>query len=544
MVGKRVTHEKSRAEGHEASIRDMPTMALYGVTRQMSTEERKRFLFWALLSFFVAIVPLSRPQAVVSQTASEPLKPRQEPLGRYWPQNIILVHGYLDSRVYPDAGSHVGNESDFWYWKGVWSNSKYAPDWHDGALTRYGGDEDLISYARIAGIEPPRIIAANWDGKSKIEDSVGALTKILDKYCKIQSCDLVGHSTGDVLIGYALDKNQQAATHWKINAVFVAGGAGNGTERAKGSVFFGSKDPVVRQLFPEEARKLYNHNMRGVYQEVPNFRIVGYGTYKDLENRSYIPGYGVTVGIDYPSSDLLYPDGETDGLVPISSQGGLSQTYSVWRSCPALRRCDGVLVDRFNGATLRSDKIPPPRIGLYEGYWILPFINANHSDEIGYIPRMIFNAKGGAGLKIEAKIGSEWREYANTDEVGPDVGRLTGLSVRVTNQEPRRGKFGLMYHLKSPRNLQYRGGSDGTRVEAPNLDRGISSIEFFLNGEDAWRYIVRYQCEFELNSTQREWGPEITTDDNKACYKLNNDNSHAVITRVQVRVDARIEAKK
>jgi hypothetical protein len=310
-----------------------------------------------------------------------------------WPNTIILVHGYGDSRltVGAKAQANAGQEDNFWYWQGTYS---------DGEET-YNVPQDLINAAGRAGAQV-QIKAANWDGRSQIQTSVEFLIELLDKYCTgSNTCDLVGHSTGDALIGYALDKFQ-AQKRWNINTVFVAGGAGGGTEAADWSVAFSNTDPVVSQLICTTMRALYNHNMYGLYANVPNIRFVGAGTKTDNVNQSINPVTGK------PQSFIPYNQGAwlcrgySDGLVPFHSQGGVSN----YVGNIAVQAYDAYCTEKHTGiflscGQLNSGNAPAQRwngpnnyvnVPLFNGFYIALIDTAreyNHTDEVGRLAQWI-----------------------------------------------------------------------------------------------------------------------------------------------------------
>ena len=173
---------------------------------------------------------------------------------------------------------------------------------------------------------------------------------------------------------------------WNIRTVFVAGGAGGGTEAASWPDprnIYRSSDPVVRQLQPVNTRALYNHNMSGHYSGVRNIRFVGAGLAYDSVNS--IP-YNVLASVIR---------GYSDGMVPFHSQGGVSQlegsiinqaydAYCVTKHTGAAYSCGQL--DLGTGAATRwtyTGYVPVP---LFAGYKIQMIDDArkyNHSDEVG-----------------------------------------------------------------------------------------------------------------------------------------------------------------
>jgi len=313
---------------------------------------------------------------------SESEKPTMPPTKK-WPNTIILVHGYASPAIQGPAQNGKGNEDDFWYWQGRYSDN----------VESYNLPEELRQAAKKAG-EDLTIKAANWDGKSRLEESAPYLIDVLNRHCTgLNTCDLIGHSTGDAPIGYVLDKFQDQRS-WNIRHVFVAGGAGGGTEAADWPDPrnpFLSKDPVVLQLVPSVMRALYNHNMRGHYKDVPNIRFVGAGTKYDKANR-----------LDYPSASWVIR-GQSDGLVPFHSQGGVSEhvgSYinqafdayciashtSIPYSCGQLNLGDSP-AKRWN-YLFYSD------VKLFDGFRIQMIDNGklyNHTDEVGRLAQWIID---------------------------------------------------------------------------------------------------------------------------------------------------------
>ncbi|BAY26635.1 glycosyl hydrolase, BNR repeat protein [Calothrix sp. NIES-2100] len=309
------------------------------------------------------------------------------PQTKKWPSTIILVHGYADSRrpVGDNANKNKGQEDNFWYWQGMYSDKTES----------YDVPNALINAAKADG-EQVTIKAANWDGRSTIENSVHYLIDVLDRYCTgSNTCDLVGHSTGDAIIGYVLDKFQE--THqWNVRTVFVAGGAGGGTEVSDWPDprnFFSNGDPVVKQLVPKTMRELYNHNMRGYYANVPNIRFVGAGTKRDEANN-----------ITY-SFFASFVRGQSDGLVPFHSQGGVSEmeydlvnqaydAYCIKKHTGLVYSCGQLnlypqLAERWTYQKYQE-------ISLFHGFNIQMIDDGkfyNHSDEVGRLAEWIIRYK-------------------------------------------------------------------------------------------------------------------------------------------------------
>ncbi len=131
--------------------------------------------------------------------------------------------------------------------------------------------------------------SVNWDGDNNVANQNYRVRDALDCYCTGQNwCYVAGHSTGDLMIGYAMSlyggttrsiKNATPAsngtcgnaagggtqTGWNIKFVNVAAGAGGGSELADvGS--WATSDPITQDLKTATARAMFNHNeTRGVW---------------------------------------------------------------------------------------------------------------------------------------------------------------------------------------------------------------------------------------------------------------------------------------
>lgn len=301
-----------------------------------------------------------------------------------WPNTIVLVHGYAASaNAKANAAKGAGRVDDFWYWTGTYSDGKET----------YNVPQDL-SNAAARDEAQVLIVAANWDGVTKIETSVEYLVNVLDRYCTgSNTCELVGHSTGDALIGYALDKFQ-AQKSWNIRTVFVAGGAGGGTEAASWASYF--TDPnseLIQELRPVNIRNLYNHNMWGKYAVVPNIRFVGAGTKYDSVN-----------DISYSEGALLCR-GQSDGLVPFHSQGGVSEYIGDYYN----QAYDAYCIECHTGGVYSCGQLnlgdSPAKRWTYEKYEDVPVFAGfrvqmidkdllyNHSDEVGRLAEWIIRYK-------------------------------------------------------------------------------------------------------------------------------------------------------
>jgi hypothetical protein len=308
--------------------------------------------------------------------------------GRIYPNNYLLVHGYATPASQStaaggiDPATHTSREDNFWYWK-----AKYS----DG-ITSYDVPAKLQEEAAEVG-ETVGVYAANWDGRSKIADSVIYLENSLDAHCSLasgQSCALIGHSTGDAIIGYVLDKHRNdlpTGLPWNIAGVYVAGGAGGGTEIAYSAEIF-VDDPVLRELTPTTMRGLYNHDMPA---GIANVRFVGSGWRRDLQNNTPYPEM---------STYLWLFSGESDGLVPFHSQAGVKPYDSAWYTAGPNSYC--VKRDAFGKCgEIRTGTRDAERwrwevqIGwswlsapLFAGFTVA-FIDSdrryNHSDEVGQL---------------------------------------------------------------------------------------------------------------------------------------------------------------
>lgn len=185
------------------------------------------------------------------------------------------------------------------------------------------GDYDDFSYwgapDQPAGVHKR---AVNWDGRSHIAESNGAIRRALDCFCTGPNvCYLAGHSAGDAQIGYALDLYGQSQrqvkdgipnstgecgstgetqTGWNILWVEVAGGAAGGTELADLG-YWAVSDPLTGDLRTSRARTLYDHNNT---QGVAYYMVVGA---KGTLYASVLPG-------------------QDDEVIAYHSAGGLSET--------------------------------------------------------------------------------------------------------------------------------------------------------------------------------------------------------------------------
>lgn len=179
--------------------------------------------------------------------------------------------------------------------------------------------------------------AINWDGQSSISSTNGGIRNALDCYCTGSNwCNIAVHSAGDMQIGYALaqygtsTRNKKNATPdgngvcgnsggtqvgWNIDRVYVASGAGGGSELANvGQVFTGKA--IDTDLKTANARVLYNHNVTA-----------GVWFYR----------YAGAKGTLY--SGIL--SGQDDEAVGYHSTGGVSTTGSFCN--PGDLFCDGTL---------------------------------------------------------------------------------------------------------------------------------------------------------------------------------------------------------
>ncbi|WP_119152915.1 hypothetical protein [Caldimonas tepidiphila] len=146
----------------------------------------------------------------------------------------------------------IGNYADFTYWGPATAN---------------------------AGVNKRSV---NWDGYNRISTQDHRLRNALDCFCTGPNwCYLAVHSAGNLMIGYVLDlyggsqrykKNPvprsdgqctnsdgTTQTGWNIKWVYVAGGAGGGSELANNGSWTTS-EPLVSDLKTTTARALYNHN--------------------------------------------------------------------------------------------------------------------------------------------------------------------------------------------------------------------------------------------------------------------------------------------
>jgi hypothetical protein len=125
--------------------------------------------------------------------------------------------------------------------------------------------------------------AVNWDGYNNVANQNYRVRDALDCFCTGPNwCYVAAHSTGDLMIGYALAlyggttrnvKNPVPAangscsnatggatqTGWNIKWVNIAAGAGGGSELADlGS--WATSDPVTQDLKTSTARAMFDHN--------------------------------------------------------------------------------------------------------------------------------------------------------------------------------------------------------------------------------------------------------------------------------------------
>ena len=124
--------------------------------------------------------------------------------------------------------------------------------------------------------------AVNWDGYSSVAAQNSYIRNALDCFCTgTNFCTIAVHSAGDLQIGYALAQygnsarskknatpdatgvcgNSDGKTQvgWNIREVYVASGAGGGSELAD----FGSwaiSEPLTKDLVTTTSRAMYDHN--------------------------------------------------------------------------------------------------------------------------------------------------------------------------------------------------------------------------------------------------------------------------------------------
>jgi hypothetical protein len=323
-----------------------------------------------------------------------------------WPSTMILVHGYADSRlpVGELALAAKGLKDNQWYWTGKYSDN----------IESFNVQFTLQQAAQAAGVQM-QVVYANWDGRSTVQDAVASLSPqdtglyslidLLEEYATGDgTVDLVGHSTGDALIGYVLDQYADNPNRWNIGTVFIAGGAGGGTELASYALKNGNPDPVIAQLVPATMRALYNHDMRGQFAAVPNVRFCGAGTDTDLAHQSISAITGEIVNnIPYGSSAKLCR-GQSDGLVPFHSQGGVSQLVGSEFNQAYDAYCVHKHTGLFSCGQLNLGSGPATRwtytayvdVPLFDGYQVQMIDDAylfNHSDEVGRMAEWIVRYK-------------------------------------------------------------------------------------------------------------------------------------------------------
>ena len=124
--------------------------------------------------------------------------------------------------------------------------------------------------------------SVNWDGYNSIASTNSRVRDALDCYCTGPNwCYVAAHSAGNLQIGYALSlfgtssrtvrtptpnssgqcgaSGAGTQTGWNIKWVYVAGGAGGGSELAN-SGDWALSEPLVSDLKTSTARAMYNHN--------------------------------------------------------------------------------------------------------------------------------------------------------------------------------------------------------------------------------------------------------------------------------------------
>lgn len=124
--------------------------------------------------------------------------------------------------------------------------------------------------------------AVNWDGYNSISSQNYRVRDALDCFCTGPNwCYVAAHSAGNLQIGYALamygtssrsiktpkpggsgactNSGAGTQTGWNIKWVYIAGGAGGGSELAN-SGDWALSEPLVSDLKTATARAMYDHN--------------------------------------------------------------------------------------------------------------------------------------------------------------------------------------------------------------------------------------------------------------------------------------------
>ncbi|MFN7693673.1 MAG: hypothetical protein ACK5O3_06435 [Burkholderiales bacterium] len=172
--------------------------------------------------------------------------------------SVLAIGGIAQATNYTlwingrSSNAQVGNHADFSYW---------------GPATT------------AAGVNKKSV---NWDGYNSIASTNSRVRDALDCYCTGPNwCYVAAHSAGNLQIGYALSlfgtssrtvrtptpnssgqcgaSGAGTQTGWNIKWVYVAGGAGGGSELAN-SGDWALSEPLVSDLKTSTARAMYNHN--------------------------------------------------------------------------------------------------------------------------------------------------------------------------------------------------------------------------------------------------------------------------------------------
>jgi hypothetical protein len=152
----------------------------------------------------------------------------------------------------------------------------------NGGGTQIGNYNDFSNWGPSSASAGVNKKAVNWNGSQKIGGQNGYIRDALDCFCTGNNwCTIAVHSAGNLQIGYALALHGGSArykknatpnasgvcgntdgttqTGWNIRRVYVASGAGGGSELADVGEW-AVKDPIVGDLVTTTARAMYDHN--------------------------------------------------------------------------------------------------------------------------------------------------------------------------------------------------------------------------------------------------------------------------------------------
>ncbi|SEU34018.1 hypothetical protein [Stigmatella erecta] len=152
----------------------------------------------------------------------------------------------------------------------------------NGGGTQIGNYNDFSNWGPSSTAAGVNKKAVNWNGSQQIGGQNGYIRNALDCFCTGDNwCTIAVHSAGNLQIGYALALHGGTArykknatpnasgvcgntdgttqTGWNIRRVYVASGAGGGSELADAGEW-AVKDPIVGDLVTTTARSMYDHN--------------------------------------------------------------------------------------------------------------------------------------------------------------------------------------------------------------------------------------------------------------------------------------------